>query len=165
MEYKFKLIAANRKITIDFSLLESKYHIFSKAAENCNAGITFKNDRKKIIIEDIKSDCIYLNLFSSSILPSPTRTLSAYSRELIRIDKENGCLNSIIYNHTLFSIELLESVKNERIKSDDITYPELLKAIIDILYNPSNIYNATQKKKAISQIKEIMLPFIEQGNK
>lgn len=159
--YKFKLTAANRKAIIDFNFIETNYHLLTKAAENCSSGVTFKRSGKKISIDKISSNYIILTLSSIYILPSPTRTLSAFSRELIRLDKKTNVLDSLIYNHTLFSTELLETMRNPEISIDDITFPELLKSIIDLLYSPSNKYNTKQKNETILKLKELMLPFIK----
>lgn len=168
MEYRFNLTAANRKALINFKDLEAQYHFFTNAANNCNLGITFKRAGKKITINNITSSNIELTLSSTTTLPSPTRTLSAYSRELIRLNREiksdnreTSPLDSAIYNHTLFHTELLENIQDDNISAKDISKPELLKAIIDLLYSPSDCYNTTQKTKAISSLKEIMLPFIK----
>ena len=162
--YRFKLTAANRKADIDFNILESSHHIFTKAAENCNSGVTFKRDGKKIIVGQITSNYILLTLSSVSTLPSPTRTLSAYSRELFRLEKDNSLLDPLVYNHSLFNTELLETQKSAEKSIENITSPELLKAIIDLLYSPSNDYNTKQKREAISKLKEIMLPFMGQNS-
>ena len=158
--YTFKLTAANRKAKLDFSFLEANHHILTKAAENCNSGVTFKRDGKRIKIDQITSDYILLTLSAISSLPSPTRTLSAYSRELFRLDKNMSLLNPMIYNHSLFYTELLETHKRSDASIDDITSPELLKAIIDLLYSPTKDYNTKQKRETITKLKEIMLPFI-----
>lgn len=159
--YKFKLTAANRKADVDFNFLETGHQIFTKAAENCSSGVAFKRDGKKLIVNQIASDHILLTLSSVSPLPSPTRTLSAYSRELFRLEKDNSLLSPLVYNHSLFSTELLEIQKSSEKSVENITSSELLKAIIDLLYAPSNDYNTKQKREAISKLKEIMLPFMK----
>lgn len=158
--YKFKLTAANRKANADFNFLEAGHHIFTKAAENCSSGVAFKREGKKIIVDQITSDYILLTLSSMSPLPSPTRTLSAYSRELFRLEKDSSLLDPLVYNHSLFNTELLETQKSAEKSIENITSPELLKAIIDLLYSSSNDYNTKQKRDAITKLKEIMLPFM-----
>ncbi len=158
--YRFTLAPANRKINVNFKHLEDNYRIFSTAADNCNSGVTFRRAEKKIVVEQITEKQINLTLSSATELPSPTRTLSAYSRELIRLDKESGLLNSLIYNHTLFRTELIETVKAPQKSIDTISYAELLKAIIDLLYSSTKSYNTKQKNDAITKLKEIVLPFM-----
>lgn len=160
-KYKFLLTAANRKAKIDFSKIEEEYSLFTKASSNCNAGVTFKRSGKAIAIEDITSESITLTLSSASALPSPTRTLSAYSRELIRINKETNVLSSSIYNHTLFNTTLIETIREPQGTIDEISDTELLKAITDLLFAPSGAYNTNQKRKTINKIKELMLPYIK----
>ena len=158
--YKFALTPANRKMSVNFKSLEDKYRIFTIAANNCNSGVTFRRTEKKIIIEQITDNQIELTLSSAAELSSPTRTLSAYSRELIRLDKESSLLDSLIYNHTLFRTELIETVKTPQKSIDDISSAELLKAIVDLLYSSSKGYNTKQKNEAIAKLKEIVLPFM-----
>lgn len=158
--YIFKLTAANRKSNTNFETIELEHKLFSKAAKNCSTGITFKRTGKSISINSITTDCITLTLSATSSLSSPTRTLSAFSRELIQLDKDSNLLDDIIYNHSLFRTELLDTIQNCTLSAANISNPELLKAIIDLLFSPSNQYNTVQKKKAISSLKEIMLPFI-----
>lgn len=158
--YKFTLTPANRKMSVDFKYLEDNYRIFTLAANNCNSGVNFRRSKKKIIIEQITENQIDLILSSATELSSPTRTLSAYSRELIRLDKESSLLDSLIYNHTLFRTELIEIVKTPQKSIDTISSAELLKAIVDLLYSSTKSYNTKQKNEAIAKLKEIMLPFI-----
>lgn len=158
--YKFTLAPANRKMSVNFKYLEDNYRIFTLAASNCNSGVTFRRSEKKIIIDQIAENQIDLTLSSATELSSPTRTLSAYSRELIRLDKENSLLDSLIYNHTLFRTELIEIVKTRQKSIDTISSAELLKAIVDLLYSSTKSYNTKQKNEAIAKLKEIVLPFI-----
>ena len=163
--YRFKISPANKNSVMNFKEIEKNYYYFSVATKNCNIGLSFTRTGKQINIDKIEDDCIYLTLSSTAPLDAPTRTLSSFSRQLVSLDKEKNVLAPIIYNHCLFRTELIEVTKGTNIKSEDITSPELLKAIIDLLYTPTDNYNIVQKKKAISQIKEIMLPFIEQDSK
>lgn len=158
--YRFKLTPADRKAVINFMDLEEKHHFFIQAAENCNLGVTFKRAEKKITIEQIGINHIYLTLSSVTELSSPTRTLSAYSREIFRLDKDSSLLDSLVYNHTLFRTELIETIKAPERTIDSISSTELLKAIIDVLFSPSNSYNTKQKNETILKLKEIMLPFL-----
>ena len=158
--YKFTLAPANRKMSVNFKYLEDNNRIFTLAASNCNSGVTFRRSEKKIIIDQIAENQIDLTLSSATELSSPTRTLSAYSRELIRLDKENSLLDSLIYNHTLFRTELIEIVKTRQKSIDTISSAELLKAIVDLLYSSTKSYNTKQKNEAIAKLKEIVLPFI-----
>lgn len=159
-KYTFILSPANRKNNIEFNYLEDNYKIFTIAANNCNSGVTFRRSEKKIIIEQISQSQINLTLSSATELSSPTRTLSAYSRELIRLDKESSLLDSLIYNHTLFRTELIETVKTSPKSIDNISSAELLKAIVDLLYSSTKNYNTKRKNEAIAKLKEIVLPFM-----
>ena len=158
--YKFILTPANRKKNVEFKYLEDNYRVFTIAANYWNSGVTFRRSKKKIIIEQITENQIDLTLSSATELSSPTRTLSAYSRELIRLDKESSLLDSLIYNHTLFRTELIETVKTPQKSIDTISSAELLKAIVDLLYSSTKNYNTKEKNEAIAKLKEIVLPFI-----
>ena len=161
MEYLFKLSAKNRKSNINFETIEREHGIFNRAAENCSNGITFSRAGKSLMIMQIAPDHIKLILSSTSPLPSPTRTLSAFSRELIALNEGKGILDSLIYNHTLFKAELVDTYQDMLTSIDEITNADLLKAIIDLLYSQSDSYNTIQKNKAIDTLKETMLPFMK----
>lgn len=156
--YIFVLTPANRKVTPNYCKLEEKYHIFTIAAQNCNNGITFSRSGKKITIQKIESNQIELILSSDSTLPSPSRSLSAFSRELIRLNEESHCLTDAIYNHTLFQTQLI-NMKKDINSTKEITEAELIVAITNLLFKPSN-YNSMYRSNTINKLKELMLPFI-----
>lgn len=159
--YRFSLSPADRKSTINFKEMEDNHHLLTTAANNCNIGVSFKRDGKKLIIEEITDSTILLTLSAITALHSPARTLSAYSRELIRIDKATCLLSSSIYNHTLFNTQLLDNIPSKKISVDQISDSELLKAIIDLLFSASEKYDLASKSNAINQLKEIMLPYMK----
>lgn len=118
-------------------------------------------------IEQIRRMCDYdltrgnqieLILSYDSILPSPTRSLSAFSRELIRLNEESHCLTDAIYNHTLFQTQLI-NMKKDINSTKEITEAELIVAITNLLFKPSN-YNSMYRSNTINKLKELMLPFI-----
>lgn len=156
--YLFTLTPANRRIHIDFSNLEKQYSIFSLAVQNCNTGKTFSKSGKKIKIELIESKQIKLTLSSISHLSSPTRSLSAFSREIIRLNESLNCVTNAIYNHTLFQTQLTDTIIESKC-IDDINNSELLLAVSELLLSPTK-YNSLQGSHTIRQLKEIMLPYI-----
>lgn len=157
--YKFELTPANRKSHIDFKDIEEQHQLFSLAINNCNSGVSYKRDGKKLTLDKITSNYIHISLSSSTVLTAPKRTLSAFSRELIRLDKTNKCLTCSIYNHTLFNTKSIEVPMTSKMTIDQISDSFLLKSIIDLLYAPTTI-SEEERNKTIIQIKEIMLPFI-----
>lgn len=160
MIYKFTLNPANRNVIADFQDIEKKSQIFSKAASNCTNGATFQRYEKKVFVREISQNYIKIDLYSPCELTSPKRTLSAYSRELIRLNKNINLLDNLIYNHTIFRTELIETKNTPQKSIDDVSSTDLVKSIIDLLYSTTNNYNIKLRKKTIEKLKEIMLPFI-----
>ncbi|MCM1187588.1 MAG: hypothetical protein NC251_13730 [Lachnoclostridium sp.] len=158
--YKFELTAADRKATLNFELIEKEYQLFTTAAKNCNMGVSFKRDGKQIKIDNITPMCIYLTLTSVSPLPAPKRTLSAFSRELLRLDKEINLLSDSVYNHTLFNTNSIDASKVNIMSIDDISNVKLLKTMVDLLYT-SWIEDEDERKKTIDKIKKIILPYMD----
>lgn len=158
--YTFILTPSNRKNSLNYLELEENFHIFSTATQNCNNGITFSRSGKKLKINKIEAVKIELVLSSTSPLPSPTRSLSAFSRELIRLNEEINCLTDAIYNHTLFQTQLLD-VNKDISSSKEITEAELIVSITDLLFLPSN-YDPIRRSNTINKLKDIMLPYIQQ---
>ena len=163
--YGFRLLPANRKSAINYEQIEEMTSIFTTAANNCTQGVSFKRDGKKISINSIVGNAIELTLYSTTPLPSPTRTLSAFSRELLRLDKELDVLSESRYNHTLFNTEQIDLSTNSEITAEEISDTTLLKSIIDLLYSPTESLEREQVLKAKKQLKEIMLPFIKAKNR
>lgn len=157
--YKFELTPADRKSIIDFEAIEHEYHLFSNAANNCNLGVSFKRDGKQIKIENITPKCICLTLISTSPLSAPRRTLSAFSRELIRLDKKTDLLSDSIYNHTLFNIKNVDVSEISKKSVSDISDVELLKSIVDLLYTPW-IEDEKERNTVIYEIKKLLLPYM-----
>ncbi len=159
--YKFELTPADRKSTIDFESIEQDYRLFSDAANNCNMGVSFRRDGKQIKIDHIAPACICLTLTSTSPLSAPKRTLSAFSRELLRLDKQRGLLSDSVYNHTLFNTSFMDVSETGKISVNDISNAELLKNMVNLLYTPW-IENEKERITVIDEIKKILLPYISE---
>ena len=86
--YMFKSFPANRSCNINLAEIEKQYHIFTTAVDKCNAGITFRKDGKKFSVYAINESSVTLVLTSETELSSPARTMSAFSRELLRLNTE-----------------------------------------------------------------------------
>lgn len=155
--YRFKLTPADRKSTINFQEIENKYSLFSTASDNCSQGVSFKRDGKKIIINEITSQYMIITLYSVAPLTAPTRTLSAFSRELLRLDKTKNILSDSVYNHTLFSTEQLKPVLTSKKNIEDISDSDYLKAFIDLIYSSDHV-------EELKKIKEILLQYINEKN-
>ena len=162
-KYFFELTPADRKCTLDFTSAEIS-EMFRTAITNCNEGVTFSRSKKRIEILSISPKEIQLVLENNDFtpLPSPTRSLSAFSRELVRLDGLNkqSLLSTLQYNHTLFHTKLKEVIKPETKTSEQISDVELSKFVIDILFSSDSTYNTSKKNKAILDMKKIMLEFI-----
>lgn len=158
--YRFRLTPADRKTNLNFLEIEHSHGLFTTAAKNCSQGFSFKRDGKKITVDEITGEYIVITLYSAKPLSSPSRTLAAFSRELLRLDKRTRLLESSIYNHTLFYSERLEISPGELITADDISDTALLKAIIDLLYSPTEDIDDDAVQDAKNALKEIMLPFM-----
>lgn len=155
--YRFKLTPARRKAKLNFSCIENDFSLFSLAANNCNQGVSFKRDGKKIIIDEITDTYLIITLQSSAPLHAPTRTLSALSRELLRLDKSSNVLSESVYNHTLFSTEPLPNIVYNNKKIEDIPDSEYLKTFFDLIGN--DIIKANYSKE-LNEIKTILLKII-----
>lgn len=166
-KYFCELTVANIKAMsmTNFRSIEDQYHIFSEAAKNCNTGVNFRRKKKNIEIHAITQDHIQLILTSAVPLSAPYRTLSAFSRELLRLDHEKslGCFENAIYNHTLFNTEIKVMAPSESstIEISDISNSQLLKIMVDLLYTPL-IESEQTRTQVINSIKEIVLPFLPQ---
>lgn len=158
--YRFKLTPADRKASLNFLEINNKYNLFTTAAANCSQGVTFRHDGKKITVDEIAENYLIITLSSVMPLASPTRTLSAFSRELLRLDKETALLGSSIYNHTLFNNEPLKITPSEEMSIGDISDTMLLKSIIDLLYSPPEGIDQELVRGSKDKLKEAMLPFI-----
>lgn len=159
--YKFELTPADRKSTINFEAIEYEYQLFSKAANNCNLGVSFKRDGKQIKIDNITPTCIYLTLTSSSPLLAPRRTLSAFSRELFRLDKKTDLLSNSVYNHTLFNTNSIDTSEVSKTTINDISNAELLKDMVNLLYTPW-VEDEEERNTVIDEIKKILLPYMRE---
>lgn len=159
--YYFKLTPANRAGKINFKEIEDSFQLFSIAANNCSTGLSFRRDGKKITIIEITDDYLKIILSSSFPLNAPKRTLSAFSRELLRLDQKTHCLSSSIYNHTLFNTEAIEMPASDSMTVDDMSNSQLLKFMVDLLYTPL-IESEQVRKQVINSIKEIALPFLSE---
>ena len=155
--YRFKLTPADRKSSINLQEIENKYNLFSTAADNCSQGVSFKRDGKKIIINEITSQYMIITLYSAAPLTSPTRTLSAFSRELLRLDKTKNVLSDSVYNHTLFATEQLKPMMTPKNSIEDIADSTYLKAFIDLVYSGEHV-------EKLNAIKEILLQYINENN-
>lgn len=160
--YRFRLSPADRKAAINFEEIERNTNLFSVAADNCNQGLSFRQSGKEIEIEEIAPRSITLTLASAAPLANPVRSLSAFSRELLRLDREAGALRGCIYNHTLFSSQALKGLPQNRLSEITISDSELMKAMIDLLFSNAPAYKKDMKKRnaAIAEIKNILLPYI-----
>lgn len=159
--YRFSLTPSNRKALLNFLEIENQHHLFTTAAHNCTYGVSFKRDGKQIVIDNITEQTIDLTLFSVAPLTAPNRTLSAFSRELLRLDKHKDLLSSAIYNHTLFKTEILPNYLNENIITlEQVSDSEMLKSLVDLIFSTNLQIPPEQRTDAINAIKQIMLPFI-----
>lgn len=158
--YRFQLAPANRQSTINYEEIEQRSALFSTAAANCTFGVSFKRDGKKIEIEEIGEKSIILTLSSMIPLKKPSRSLYAFSRELLRLDQD-GLLQASIYNHSLFSIQALENLK-QNTSEITISDTQLMKATIDLLFSNSLAYtqNPAKREETIAELKKLLLPYI-----
>ena len=151
--YMFKSFPANRSCNINLAEIEKQYHIFTTAVDKCNAGITFRKDGKKFSVYAINESSVTLVLTSETELSSPARTMSAFSRELLRLNtelkKEKNTEKMIDKNAAP-----VQTIRN-------ISSTELIKAIVDLLFSSDTGYSTNQKKETIDELKKIMLPYIK----
>ena len=156
--YMFKSFPANRSCNINLAEIEKQYHLFTTAVDKCNAGITFRKDGKKFSVYAINESSVTLVLTSETELSSPARTMSAFSRELLRLNTElkkekntEKIIDDMVYNHSLFRTEMIENISST----------ELIKSIVDLLFSSDTGYSTNQKKETIDELKKIMLPYIK----
>lgn len=156
--YTFKLMFAKKKTTLDF--MQCNAYIF-EAIKDINVGLTFKRDGKSFSIEQLSKQELILKLTSKTSLTNPTRTISALTRYLTTYHKD--VFESSIFNKTLFSIELLSCEIASSSIFEEMSDEDLLKAMIDLLYGYTATNNADTlaRKKTISEIKKLMLPYIK----
>lgn len=102
-----------------------------------------------------------LELTSKTSLTNPSRSISALTRYLTTYHKD--VFESSIFNKTLFSIELLSCEIASSSIFEEMSDEDLLKAMIDLLYGYTATNNADTlaRKKTISEIKKLMLPYIK----
>ena len=165
--YMFKSFPANRSCNINLAEIEKQYHIFTTAVDKCNAGITFRKDGKKFSVYAINESSVTLVLTSETELSSPARTMSAFSRELLRLNTElkkekntEKIIDDMVYNHSLFRTEMIDKNAAPVQTIENISSTELIKSIVDLLFSSYTGYSTNQKKETIDELKKIMLPYI-----
>lgn len=152
--YDFNLSPARLKSGIIFT--EHKRHI-GDAIEAINGGISFKRDRKSLVLINIKDKEMLIRLTSQSPLANPARSLSALTRYLT--NKYPNLFEQYVYNKTLFNIQLLSQESIISTKDNfSLSNEDILKEIIDLLYTYPN---TKEVKVAKTQIAEVLRPFVE----
>ncbi len=160
--YKFNLKFAKKKTNMNF--FKCRY-ILEEAIDAINMGLTFKRDGKSFTINEIKENSLTLTLSSSSSLTNPSRSISALTRYCTTYYTD--VFKDILYNKTLFHIELVSKEKDVPILPKDISNEELLKGMIDLLYGYTSNYNSDTllRNKTIQEIKQLIAPFINKKDK
>ena len=161
--YYFILTPANKKLMpgdFNFKKVEEETSLFSDSEKMANNG-AFKRDGKKVTIEEITENFIRVKLSCLAPLPNAGRSLSTFSRAIMRHSSADVLKNCIYYN-SLFNcemIEVMEQAKDNREFSDT----EFLKATIDLLFSNSIIYthDPERRKATIDKLKELLLPYME----
>lgn len=159
-EYTIELVPAKKFCDMNY---ESHAHIFDEACIYINKGLSFTRDGKELSMETITPDKIVVKLKSKSSLTNPVRSISALTRYLTSNYRE--VFKNYVYNKTLFSMTLTNTQIINSNSPDDISNEELLKTMIDLLYGyTSKSASDTQKrKKAIDEIKKIILPYYKKS--
>ena len=156
--YKYKLVPANKKSPIDYTLYKDSIEL---AIETANHGSVFIRDRKKIELIDIQPQMINIYLHSVKKLEHPARSLSALTRALTSY---SFVWKAELYSKKVFNmipISMIEVSDADDSKSEDMTNEDILKTMIDLLYQPvyGNYNDEQDRKEAIGEIKKILLPY------
>lgn len=156
--YKYKLVPANKKSPIDYTLYRESIEL---AIETANNGSVFIRDRKKIELIDIQPQVINIYLHSVKQLEHPARSLSALTRALTSY---SFVWKAELYSKKVFNmipISMVEVAENDASTSEDMTNEDILKTMIDVLYQPvyGNYNDERDRNEAIGKIKEILLPY------
>lgn len=152
--YEFLLKPASKLSNINYVDLSE---LIISSIESCNQGVTYTRDSKEIELLEIKPNQIQLKLHCKTPLVNASRSLSALSRELLK--KAPSAFNDSIYNKTLFSIQLLNEYHS--FSDESISDPDLIKAIVDLLYTYTATTPADAEKRdsTISEIKALVAPY------
>lgn len=156
--YKYKLVPANKKSPIDYTLYKDSIEL---AIETANNGSVFIRDRKRIELIDIQPQMINIYLYSIKQLEHPARSLSALTRALTSY---SFVWKAELYSKKVFNmipISMIETGDGDKSGSEDMTNEDILKTMIDLLYQPvyGNYNDEQDRNKAIEQIKEILQPY------
>lgn len=152
--YEFLLKPANKLSEINYIHLSE---LIIDSIKMCNQGVTYIRDSKKIELIEIQPNQIHLILHCKTPLVNASRSLSALSRELLK--KNPNAFTDSIYNKTLFSVQLIN--EDHSFSDESISDPELIKAIVDLLYT----YTATtptdveKRNSTINEIKALVAPY------
>lgn len=172
METHFiELSPANKECDIDFCRINEESFkgksIFKYAEDYANASDSFKRTGKKMEILEIRPKTIRIRIISETSLQMVSKSLSGFSRELIRIDgvrEDEGkdrLFADCIYNHSLFKSTIVADVESLEETAENLSNASALKMCVDLFYGDTTKtkeqFKARQEAK--TQIKKILLDY------
>lgn len=160
--YRFKITASHPQKKIDAEIFGG---LFYAAVENANNGISFHRQGKSMKIESIMDGKVIITLSSKAPLPhsaKPLRTITIFILNYLRANNPER-INEYLYNNQLFLFKFLdESSDITNIEPEDISDPQLLTAIINLLFTPATTQKEKERREsAITQIKELIKPYVK----
>ncbi len=161
--YYVKLTPAKPNALVDFSTTEAKKCI-TEAISATNKSSTYTKTEKSVSIIQICKSSILLRLISKSVLTTPSKSLSGFSRALLDKDnerKENGLtelFTPAIYNRSLFSSELLRP-NSDLLADEPISDSSALKFMVDLIFAPPS----ECQQETLSEIKAILKKYFVQN--
>lgn len=140
--------------------LKDKRIIINDAIQRYNNRSYEMQNPKKLKLQEIKEDSIFLILESSLPLNSLGRSLRTFSIIIIKEIKDEDFVNAITANGQLFSTKRLN--KKETSMESNIDYAQIedldvIKSLMDYVYKKRDPDSTTYRKKraAFEQIKKI----------
>lgn len=138
----FELLPANKECQDSFLEIAKNYYdgmpIFEFATKYVNNSTSYARFGRKLEIVEISEHFLKVKLESESKLEMPSKALSGFTRELLRIDEilnpdsDKRFFKRFIYNRTLFRSVQVDSEKWNFEREEVFSDSEALKICVDL---------------------------------
>ena len=160
----FELSAAKKDCSKKFSeVAEQLYNgvpIFEHACDFVNNSASYKRSGRRLELVEVDDYHITVKLTSEGKLEMASKSLSGFTRELLRVDRElypeeqNHLFGEFLMNNTLFRNVQVDVNSKETVRANELSDVEALKLCVELFCN-----NATTTKAEAgyqSQLKQKM---------
>lgn len=173
-EHFLKLSPANQNSSVDFLRISNEQfkgvRVLEYAMNHTNNSDSFKRARKELELVEVHARYLIVRITSEVPLQMVSKSLSGFSRELIRIDdireaeeKKTRLFEDCVYNHSLFKSQIIEHPEEltEKISPTELSSATALKMLIDLFYGDTTKTKVQQKvrQKAIAEVKQTLVAY------